>query len=94
LQDANGDGVVHAASILNGLWRWGRPAERAHLERAALGVLDGLVQLLYNGTARGKEHAAAALGTFGQMSAIHPSTTSLPCSHALGLQLVSLKVTL
>jgi hypothetical protein len=66
--EADGLGVVDAANIINSLWRWGRPAERQHLERQALQVLDGLVQLLYSGTAKGKEAAAAALGTLSAMS--------------------------
>jgi hypothetical protein len=66
--EADGLGVVDAANIINSLWRWGRPQERQHLERQSLQVLDGLVQLLYSGTAKGKEAAAAALGTLSAMS--------------------------
>ncbi|KAK3278401.1 hypothetical protein CYMTET_13654 [Cymbomonas tetramitiformis] len=66
--DAEGLGVAHAAGIVNTLWRWGRPEERSHLERCAIEVVDGLVQLLYSGTAKGKEQGASALGSLGAMN--------------------------
>jgi hypothetical protein len=58
---ANGVGVAVAAGIILSLWRWGRPRERAQLDRMIMGVVDGVVQLLVAGSSLGREQAAGAL---------------------------------